>query len=144
MKNFESIFAAYMVFWAIVFAYQFTIARRLARAEQDLESLKRQLPRVSTTTEDNRTNASQLSPRPARERYAGTGLRVGGVIGLVYGAGYIISPMNPNQGHLLSLSQNLKLGGIFFTLTFLSSGIGYLMGIVVDRKRSGGIGGAAQ
>lgn len=40
MKNFESLLAAYMAFWAIVFAYQFTIARRLARAEEDLARLK--------------------------------------------------------------------------------------------------------
>jgi CcmD family protein len=43
MKNFESIFAAYLVFWAIVFVYSFTVSRRLARTEQDLESLRQQL-----------------------------------------------------------------------------------------------------
>jgi len=32
MKNFYSLLAAYMAFWAIVFAYQLTIAQRLARA----------------------------------------------------------------------------------------------------------------
>jgi len=43
MKNFESLFAAYLVFWAIVFVYHFSVSRRLARTEQDLESLKQQL-----------------------------------------------------------------------------------------------------
>jgi len=52
--------------------------------------------------------------------------------------------MNPNAGHLLSLSQDLLLFGIFFSLTLLSAGIGYLIGKVADGKGSGGIGGAAQ
>ena len=94
-------------------------------------------------TEDNRKNASQPSPRPARERYAGTGQKVGSVIGAVCAVGYAISPMNPNGGHLLSLSQDLLLFGIFLSLTLLSAGIGYLIGKVVDGKGSGGIGGVA-
>jgi CcmD family protein len=43
MKNFNSLLAAYCVFWAIIFIYQFTIARRQSRAEDELEKLKRQL-----------------------------------------------------------------------------------------------------
>ena len=43
MKNFESLFAAYLVFWAIVFLYDFSVSRRLARTEKDLESLRQQL-----------------------------------------------------------------------------------------------------
>lgn len=43
MKNFESLLAAYLAFWAIVFAYHFTIAQRLSRAEDDLARLKEQL-----------------------------------------------------------------------------------------------------
>jgi len=43
MKNFESILAAYLVFWAIVFGFQFTISRRLSRAEDDLARLRDQL-----------------------------------------------------------------------------------------------------
>jgi CcmD family protein len=45
MKNFESLFAAYMVFWAIFFVYHFSVARRLARAEEELARLKQQLER---------------------------------------------------------------------------------------------------
>ncbi|NDQ58648.1 MAG: CcmD family protein [Acidipila sp.] len=45
MKNFESLLAAYMVFWAIFFVYQFSVSRRLARAEEDLARLKQQLER---------------------------------------------------------------------------------------------------
>ena len=45
MKNFESLFAAYMVFWAIVFGYQFSIERQLSRAMEELRKLKEQLSR---------------------------------------------------------------------------------------------------
>ena len=43
MKNFDSLLAAYIVFWAIVFVYQFTISRRQSRAEAELEKLRHQL-----------------------------------------------------------------------------------------------------
>ena len=43
MKNFENLFAAWMVVWAVFFAYEVSIARRLARLRQDIESLKQQM-----------------------------------------------------------------------------------------------------
>ena len=43
MKNFESLFIAYMIVWAIFFGYQVTISRRLARLREDIELLKAQL-----------------------------------------------------------------------------------------------------
>ena len=43
MKNFESLFAAYMVFWAVVCGYQFRIERQLSRAMEELHKLKAQL-----------------------------------------------------------------------------------------------------
>jgi CcmD family protein len=43
MKNFESLLAAYLVFWALVFLYHFSVARRLSRAEEDLEKLKQRI-----------------------------------------------------------------------------------------------------
>jgi hypothetical protein len=43
MKNFESLFAAWMVVWAVFFLYEVTVARRLARLREDIERLKRQL-----------------------------------------------------------------------------------------------------
>jgi CcmD family protein len=47
MKNFESLFAAYMAFWAIVFVYQLSVERRFARALEELQKLKEQLGRSS-------------------------------------------------------------------------------------------------
>jgi CcmD family protein len=43
MKNFENLFAAWMVVWAVFFVYEVSIARRLARLRQDIESLKQQI-----------------------------------------------------------------------------------------------------
>jgi CcmD family protein len=43
MKNFENLFAAWMVVWAVFFVYEVSIARRLARLRQDIESLKQQM-----------------------------------------------------------------------------------------------------
>ncbi|HEU5411497.1 MAG TPA: hypothetical protein VFU57_10785 [Candidatus Acidoferrales bacterium] len=43
MQNFWSLFAAYFAFWAIFFIYDFTVTRRLARAEKDLAQIKQQL-----------------------------------------------------------------------------------------------------
>jgi hypothetical protein len=43
MKNFESLFAAWMVVWAVFFFYEVTVARRLAKLQDDIAQLKRQL-----------------------------------------------------------------------------------------------------
>ena len=43
MKNFENLFAAWMVVWAVFFVYQLSIAQRLSRLRDDIEGLKRQL-----------------------------------------------------------------------------------------------------
>jgi len=43
MKNFESLFAAWMVVWAVFFLYEVTVARRVARLREDIERLKQQL-----------------------------------------------------------------------------------------------------
>jgi CcmD family protein len=43
MKNFENLFAAWMVVWAVFFVYEVSIARRLARLKQDIETLKQQM-----------------------------------------------------------------------------------------------------
>jgi len=40
MKNFESLFAAYILVWAIFFVYYFTVARRLAELREELNALK--------------------------------------------------------------------------------------------------------
>jgi CcmD family protein len=43
MKNFESLFAAWMVVWAVFFLYEVSVARRISRLREDLERLKQQL-----------------------------------------------------------------------------------------------------
>jgi CcmD family protein len=43
MKNFEYLFAAWMVVWAVFFVYELSIAQRLSRLRDDIEGLKRQL-----------------------------------------------------------------------------------------------------
>ena len=45
MKNFEFIFAAYTVGWAVFFLYYLTVVRRLSRAEAELQRLKEMLER---------------------------------------------------------------------------------------------------
>jgi len=39
----ESLFAAWMVVWAVFFVYEVTVSRRLARLRDDIERLKQQL-----------------------------------------------------------------------------------------------------
>jgi hypothetical protein len=43
MKNFEYLFAAWMLVWAVFFVYELSIAQRLSRLRDDIEGLKRQL-----------------------------------------------------------------------------------------------------
>jgi hypothetical protein len=43
MKNFESLFAAWMVVWAVFFLYEVTVARRISKLQGDIDQIKRQL-----------------------------------------------------------------------------------------------------
>ncbi|MGA8366309.1 MAG: hypothetical protein ACLQMT_04980 [Candidatus Acidiferrales bacterium] len=43
MKNFEYLFAAWMAVWAVFFLYEMSVASRVARLRDEIESLKRQL-----------------------------------------------------------------------------------------------------
>ncbi len=40
MKNFESIFAAYMLGWGVLFLYQLSVGKRLRDAENEIQRLK--------------------------------------------------------------------------------------------------------
>lgn len=40
MENFGSLLAAYIAVWAIFIIYDFSVARRMARAEKDISQLK--------------------------------------------------------------------------------------------------------
>jgi hypothetical protein len=46
MKNLNSVFAAYMVGWAVFFVYYISIARRTSALRDDIERLKNSLTRV--------------------------------------------------------------------------------------------------
>ncbi len=43
MKHFESLFAAWMLVWAVFFVYEVTVARRIAKLQGEIERLKQQL-----------------------------------------------------------------------------------------------------
>ena len=45
MKNLNSVFAAYLAVWAIFFVYHFTVSRRVARLQDEVERLKNTLKR---------------------------------------------------------------------------------------------------
>jgi hypothetical protein len=45
MKNLDSVFAAYLVGWAIFFGYYLTVARRTVALRDDIERLKNSLNR---------------------------------------------------------------------------------------------------
>lgn len=43
MKNFDNLFAAWMVVWVVFFLFEVSVARRLSRVREEVERLKRQL-----------------------------------------------------------------------------------------------------
>ena len=43
MKNFEFLFTAWMVVWAVFFVYELSVARRIAQMREEIERLKQQL-----------------------------------------------------------------------------------------------------
>ena len=43
MKNFEFLFTAWMVVWAVFFAYELSVARRVSQVREEIERLKQQL-----------------------------------------------------------------------------------------------------
>jgi hypothetical protein len=45
MKNLNSVFAAYIIGWAVFFFYYLTVARRTSNLKADIERLKNSLPR---------------------------------------------------------------------------------------------------
>jgi hypothetical protein len=45
MKNLDSVFAAYMMGWAIFFVFYLTVARRTSALRQEIERLKSSLNR---------------------------------------------------------------------------------------------------
>ena len=45
MKNFEFLFTAWMIVWALFFGYEITVARRITQVRQEIERLKQQLDR---------------------------------------------------------------------------------------------------
>ncbi|MBI1738613.1 MAG: CcmD family protein [Acidobacteria bacterium] len=52
MKNFESLFAAYILVWGILFVYHLTVGARVAKLQQEIERLKALLKRGSSVPDD--------------------------------------------------------------------------------------------
>ncbi len=45
VKNLNSVMAAYLAVWAIFFVYHFTVSRRLAQLQDEVDRLKESLKR---------------------------------------------------------------------------------------------------
>ncbi len=43
MKNFEFLFTAWMVVWAVFFVYEICVARRITQVREEIARLKQQL-----------------------------------------------------------------------------------------------------
>jgi CcmD family protein len=43
MKNFEFLFTAWMVVWAVFFVYEISVSRRITQVRREIERLKLQL-----------------------------------------------------------------------------------------------------
>lgn len=43
MKNFDNLFAAWMVVWVVFFLFEVSVARRMVRLREEVDRLKRQL-----------------------------------------------------------------------------------------------------
>lgn len=43
MKNFEFLFSAWIMVWAVFFVYEVSVANRVARLREEVERLKQQL-----------------------------------------------------------------------------------------------------
>jgi CcmD family protein len=43
MNNFQFLFAAWMVVWAVFFVYEISIAKRVSNVREEIERLKQQL-----------------------------------------------------------------------------------------------------
>jgi len=43
MKNFEYLFAAWIIVWAVFFVYEISVASRIAKLRDEVERLKEQL-----------------------------------------------------------------------------------------------------
>ena len=46
MKNLDSVFAAYIIGWAVFFVYYLTVAKRTSGLKTEIERLKNLLPRA--------------------------------------------------------------------------------------------------
>jgi hypothetical protein len=46
MKNLDSVFAAYVIGWAVFFIYYLSVARRTSNLKDEVERLKNSLPRA--------------------------------------------------------------------------------------------------
>ena len=43
MTNFQFLFTAWMVVWAVFFAYELSVAKRIGQVREEIKALKRQM-----------------------------------------------------------------------------------------------------
>lgn len=53
MNHFNSVMAAYLVIWGVLFIYSFTISRRMARLRDEIERLRATIGRGSGLSATN-------------------------------------------------------------------------------------------
>jgi hypothetical protein len=46
MRNFDSLFAAWIFVWAVFFLYEVSVSRRIARLGDEIERLKQQVRQI--------------------------------------------------------------------------------------------------
>jgi CcmD family protein len=125
MKNLESLMAAYLLVWGILFVYHLSVGRRLARLQDDVKRLKEVLK------DDLAEGVATAKPHPLPNLMMSlgiTGMFVGGLVG------FLLRPAVPILGQLpfktvilrgsdLTGMDELLLGAARTSFNYLVAGV---------------------